>query len=243
MLVFESITWHTLWLATAFVYHGSGSHTLLTVCIFMRFMTFSCICSYKRFRFKAALHWCSTLARFTYNCFSSGCMIILWHLVDKLIVVPIWISSVFLNALDRHSGLETQFTLQTHRLSCFLTFSFLSFSLQLCSWNKLLIARWTNTQHQSWGNSKGPKTIQGSKCLKISWYCLVRIPTCAAYDLHTSAFSFYCINFSVVCFKHAIPLGIEYTLHKVTKGYKEVLITLWGLLEIPIPSLLESEIW
>lgn len=123
MLVCESITWHTPWLATAFVYHGSGSHTLLTVCIFMRFMTFSCICSHNRFRFKAALHWCSTLTHFRYNCFSSGCVIILWHLVDKLIVVPILISLGLLDSPDRHSGLETQFTLRTCRLSCFFTFS------------------------------------------------------------------------------------------------------------------------
>lgn len=67
---------------------------------------------------------------------------------------------------------------------------------------------------------------------------------CSVWSSHINFF--YCINFSVVCFKHAIPLGIEYMLHEVIKGYKVVLIliTLWGVLEIPIPLLfLENEIW
>jgi len=37
---------------------------------------------------------------------------------------------------------------------------------------------------------------------------------------------FYCVSFSVVYFKHAIRLGMEYPLPEVVKGYKEVLITL-----------------
>lgn len=47
---------------------------------------------------------------------------------------------------------------------------------------------------------------------------------CSVSPSHINFFS--CISFSMVCFKHAVPLGIDYTLHKVVKGYKGVLITL-----------------
>lgn len=51
---------------------------------------------------------------------------------------------------------------------------------------------------------------------------------------------FYSINFSAGCFKHAVPLGMEYTLHKIIKGYKELAYAN----ERPIALLfLENEIW
>lgn len=51
---------------------------------------------------------------------------------------------------------------------------------------------------------------------------------------------FYPVNFSAGCLKHAIPLGIEYTLHKIIKGKKELAYAN----EIPIALLfVENEIW
>lgn len=77
----------------------------------------------------------------------------------------------------------------------------------------------------------------------MSWYCFVRLPTCAVCDLHTRTSTIS--TFSEVCFKHAVPLRTKCAIHKV-KDCKEVLvlITLWELLEISVPFVfLENELW
>lgn len=65
--------------------------------------------------------------------------------------------------------------------------------------------------------------MEGSKHLKMSWYCLVRLPTCAVCDLHTITSS-NVSTFSEVCFKHAVPLRTKCAIHKVVKDCKEVLV-------------------